>query len=1441
MRTGWGLRAAAMVSSGAVVAGVLLPTTVPGIARSAAAAQAADDGTAGAGRAAPGSRTAVTEAEAVALAKRTGGPVEIVSLRTERSDVFATPDGALEAREYLRPVRARVDGVWKPVDTALVRKGGAVTPGATTVGMEFSGGGGGPLVKLSKAGRDLALTWPEPLPVPQLHGSTAVYPEILPGVDLRLGAQQDGFTQLLVVKSAEAAANSKLTEMRLRLDAHGMDVRETAGGGLEAVDQSAGGTVFEAAQPLMWDSSPGPGAARSGQGRFSATPEQQAGPSGGKGPTPAAAGEPGATESGKLAPVGVDVPADQSALVLRPDPAVLKGPDTVYPVFIDPQFSTPKAAAWTVASKYWAGSPQWKFNGDPDAGLGYCGWQYCKPHDTKRLFYRIPVTKFGGKKIIKAEFTVRNTWSASCGARGVELWRTKDISDRTTWNSQNEPGFWIDHLKTQSFAYGFEGCRENDAEFDVKSAVQQAANKKSDVMVFGLRADNETDVYAWKRFSDEAFLRVKYNRPPPQVKMSQLSMQYGGTCKKPADARRSRSPGTIYANNVTDPDGDQVKVEFRAFWDGGSWNSTTTHRKSGSDFSINLPTSIPPNKLIGWQVRVHERYDTGDKPSDYPPSPWSSTGDATACYFIFDDKAPKSPAIESAEYPATDDANPDEPWLDGMGQYGSFEIRANDSQVTKYTWGLNVDPVPSHDISTTGGAPRTLKMLPAKAGLNTLYVSSFDAAGNPSAPTAHRFRVKAGQLEHAQWALDDISSATEAAGSAPEFPAAMVGGPVVGEPGALGTAVAFDGVDDHARSDLPAVSTDIGFSVSAWAKPSRTPDGAGVVVAQAGNHVSGFELYYSKAYDRWVFGQYAADGPTAGPIRAMAPQAGGVAIGEWTHLVGTYSSTTKELSLYINGVLAGKAPHTTSWDARRGLHIGAGSYGGSLKSFFPGAVDEVQVFDKPVTASEVTRLHGKQSLNTGRPARVVLPMDETAPALHLKGAPQVPAATFQGGAVPGEAGVAGKALTVDGVDDYATTGQPMVNNQRSFTVAAWAKMPETKPADNGVVAGQSGVHRPGFELYYSTAYDRWIFSTHSADSPEGTPIRALQKDSPYGGEWTHLVGVFDTVTMEITLYVNGVKQDSAKLAGDWYAGGPFQIGASRHLGQATSYFAGQIDDVRLLDRPVSAGEVQQMFKQRAVVKARWIFEPPKPTTPPTPAPTTVPDKTGRRHTMSLRGGPTLGSGFADGTLILDGRDDYAEVPVPVDTSASFTITGYARASSAPTKTLTFLRAPGTKRNAVAVQLVPGATPGVDPGRWRLTTVSRDDTTHEAKATEVDNALVPYPDEWTHLAVVYDGFAKQISLYVNGQLQEFACADDDSDGEPDTPACENNVSWSEDVLMFSAKQPFQFGRSLTGAAKSDHWSGELADVWAFQGTLTEAQVGLLQGGQPGLPTQVPGSD
>ncbi|MFD9394328.1 hypothetical protein ACFWBB_27420 [Streptomyces sp. NPDC060000] len=90
-----------------------------------------------------------------------------------------------------------------------------------------------------------------------------------------MGAREDGFTQLLVVESAEAAAGPELTRLRLRLSAEGMDVRETSEGGLEPVDQGAGNAVFEAPEPVMWASSTQEPAKRSAEPKRSTEPKEQ--------------------------------------------------------------------------------------------------------------------------------------------------------------------------------------------------------------------------------------------------------------------------------------------------------------------------------------------------------------------------------------------------------------------------------------------------------------------------------------------------------------------------------------------------------------------------------------------------------------------------------------------------------------------------------------------------------------------------------------------------------------------------------------------------------------------------------------------------------------------------------------------------------------------------------------------------------------------------------------------------------------------------------------------------------------------------------------------------------------------------------------------------------------------------------------------------------------
>ncbi|MGC0402947.1 hypothetical protein RKD27_005591 [Streptomyces sp. SAI-126] len=1437
-RSGIG-RSLTTVIAAAVVAGVV-PSLSPASAAHAAEGSAEVAGTAG-------TKTAVTLSAAKAAAESNGANVEVTSLRTESSEVYATPSGQLESVQHLKPVRTRVDGQWKGIDNTLAKQSdGSVSPNAAAVGVAFSGGGTDPLVTLERTGRKLAFSWPTALPAPALDGDTATYANVLPDVDLQMRATTDGYSELLVVNTAEAARNPALAELKLRVDSPGLDLRATSSGGLEAVDEAAGGVVFQAAKPLMWDSTRTSVVAAGTQSRTAkkvaavTVAETSVDADGADGPGDAA----------NVAPIAVDVASDGSELKLTPDQGMLTGTDTTFPVYIDPQTYTPKAGEWTMVSRYWASSPQWRFNGDSDAGVGYCGWDYCAPYDVKRLFFKFPTSRFSGKSILSATFVGHETWSGSCDARPVQLWRTKAFDSETTWNSSADN--WIELLDSQNVAKGGSAnCPSGDVEFDATAGVKYAASHDSSYTSFGLRAPaaDEGNKYSWKRFTDDAYLRVKYNQPPKQLTMTQLTMNPGATCKKPEKKARIRSLPTITANDVKDPDGDQVSVQFQLWWESGGefkaqWTSAMIGpKKSGSVFSVKLveqitsTKKIPENTTLAWFARVRD-YDEGKY---YSYSPWSAAGSATGCYFVWDKSVPEGPTITSGDYPAVNDKNPDDPVYDGVGRYGKFTIDASDTDVVKYQFGVNEDPSSDNEVTTTGGAAKTVSFRPTRAGTNFLYAQAFDASGNGSEPTRHMFRVKSGQPTRAEWKLDEPSGASQGEGSAGQRTVDLKGGATLGVPGVKGTAVSLDGVDDYLVTDIPTVDTSLSFSVAAWVKLDKLPDGPAVIAAQPGNSAPGFELYYSKARDRWAFNQYTADTASATPVRAEQTAAGGVKAGEWVHLVGTYGAGADQLSLYVNGVLAGTAAYSTPWDARRGLQIGAGSYNGQSASFFPGKIDEVRVFEKPLSAVEVSDLYSKNSIGNGRPARAVFPLDEPATdsdgnvTTQVAGHADVNPAILKGGAKVGQAGRAGTALSLDGVDDYAATPGPHLNNQNSFSVAAWAKLSKAKPTHGAVIATQVGSVMPGFELYYS-ASSGWTFNQYSQDSTSGTPIRATQGDADLapGGEWTYIVGSYDAVTDDLRLYVQGKWVATAKVAAPFYAGGPVLIGASRFNGTPSSFFPGQISSVKLYDRALSAPEIADMFDNQATVEGRWKLDSASGKS----SPDDLVREDHTAHPLTLGSGASIDASnsnmVGEGGLFLDGTSGgYAATSTsPIDTSRSFTVSAWVTSPSRPTKPVTVMSMAGANANGFAVRYVPDKSDPANAGRWQLVMANADNgsaVTSTAEHTNFQNNT-----SWNSIVVVYDAFAGQAVLYVDGQMQVRQCQDADDNGEPDDPTCTEQVSWNTSVLPFAATKGLQLGRGKTvtssGASTwGEYWSGAIDDVWVLQGAVADAQIRSLSSG------------
>ncbi|MEF3119586.1 LamG domain-containing protein [Streptomyces chrestomyceticus] len=145
------------------------------------------------------------------------------------------------------------------------------------------------------------------------------------------------------------------------------------------------------------------------------------------------------------------------------------------------------------------------------------------------------------------------------------------------------------------------------------------------------------------------------------------------------------------------------------------------------------------------------------------------------------------------------------------------------------------------------------------------------------------------------------------------------GGAELGVPGKVGTALRLNGTTAYAATAGPVVDTTKSFSVSAWVKLDDK-DRNYTFLSQAGDRASGFQLYYSKYYDKWVFNRHAKDTDDTQIVRSTSTDA--AQAGVWTQLTGVYDAAAKQIQLFVNGKPQPATEFTTPWRAAGGLQIG---------------------------------------------------------------------------------------------------------------------------------------------------------------------------------------------------------------------------------------------------------------------------------------------------------------------------------------------------------------------------------------------------------------------------------------------------------------------------------------------------------------------------------------
>jgi hypothetical protein len=428
---------------------------------------------------------------AVAQAQRTGKPVEVSSSLTETSSVVANPNGTFTMRSNAKPVRVKKNDAWQDIDTNLVtRPDGSLAPVATPLDLTFSGGGSTPLVTVADGTKKVSLSWPAELPTPTINGSSAIYPSVLPGIDLQVTADSTSFSEVLIVRDAVAARNPALANITFTVSGYGLNLDAAADGTFSAKD-SSGHTVFTSSTPMMWDSShkggTTPSATDPGEGRLFAINANAK-------KTVAARGNVAST---------MDV-------TLTPDPARLLGPDVRYPVYLDPSMSRTSEAWAEVADNGWH-----YFNDAMDAQVGRCEWDRCgTPVWVARSFFQIPTNDLMSRngvqaRIFEASFFALQTHGTSCVAEPTDLYLTGPISAATRWAG---PGGSFVSQAASSAGDQCGGARW--VKFDAASAAQYAVQYNAVNLTFGLRAPDEGQKLQWKKFANNPHFDVVFSFPP---------------------------------------------------------------------------------------------------------------------------------------------------------------------------------------------------------------------------------------------------------------------------------------------------------------------------------------------------------------------------------------------------------------------------------------------------------------------------------------------------------------------------------------------------------------------------------------------------------------------------------------------------------------------------------------------------------------------------------------------------------------------------------------------------------------------------------------------------------------------------------------------------------------------------------------------------------------
>lgn len=662
------------------------------------------------------------------------------------------------------------------------------------------------------------------------------------------------------------------------------------------------------------------------------------------------------------------------------------------------------------------------------------------------------------------------------------------------------------------------------------------------------------------------------------------------------------------------------------------------------------------------------------------------------------------------------------------------------------------------------------------------------------------------------WPFDRVSviGTTSLDRSTSKYNGSLSGGPTVTS-GQIGQAVDFDGSDDFmslGSTSYLNVNATADMTISGWffRDTFTTND---VIVAKIygiGPGETGYGVYISSG-DQLIF--KIGDGVQTYTVTTSMTFTTSV----WTHFSIVWDQdSAANTKIYINGQSVSTSTSGTISDIDDTSHtntfrIGALSSGGEL---FDGKLDEIRVYNRTLTASEVLTLYNFDGtgveLNSGASQAQGGSRLDSGLAGYWKlddgsGTSATDASTNgnTGTLTNGPTwttGQIGGAVNFDGTDDYIDLGttKTYIDDGKPFTAAIWL---------NADVF--SGVSRPAY-TFKTNGLKGWVSFLDSGASYEdfsfGRDTSSSKRISFPGGfttgVWRHVVIVYNgngfNTTSNYTAYVDGasvVVNSSSTLVSienENYIGS-YRSGGSR------GYWDGKLDDLRFYNRQLSADEVSQLYRLTSPtgvdtsLDGYWSFNGKDVSG------TTAYDRSGSGNNGTLTNGPTITEGkVGQGIAFSSAGTQVVTVPyaASLNPTSTMSLSAWIKTGSAANNKY-ILNRDATTTSGYGFFLGAAGNPCTTTGVIGFTIGA---TTNElcSAGPNLGDSL------WHHVVAVYDGTTA--SLYVDGTL---------------------NTSGSLTNSLNNATSPLWIGTNSTGNRGFD---GSIDEVRIYNTVLTAAQIQSL---------------